>query len=71
MSNMNNPDFVRTPLYEFGTKIIKTDSGIEYCVEYITEDKKLTRLLWFKESGSYIRLNAKVEFEEETTEAVA
>ena len=70
MSNINNPDFVRTALYDFGTKIIKTDSGIEYCVEYITEDKKLTRLLWFKESGSYIRLNAKVEFEEEAIEAV-
>ena len=71
MSNINNSDFVRTALYDFGTKVIKTNSGIEYCVEYITEDKKLTRLLWFKESGSYIRLNAKVEFEEETTEAVA
>ena len=70
MSNMNNPDFVRTQLYDFGTKVIKTDSGIEYCVEYITEDKKLTRLLWFKESGNYIRLNAKVDFEETTTEAV-
>ena len=71
MSNMNNPDFVRTALYDFGTKVIKTDSGIEYCVEYISEDKKLTRLLWFKESGSYIRLNAKVAFEEEATEAAA
>ena len=70
MSNINNPDFVRTELYDFGTKIIKTNSGIEYCVEYITEDKKLTRLLWFKESGNYIRLNAKVEFEE-ATEAAA
>ena len=64
MSNINNPDFVRTELYDFGTKVIKTDSGIEYCVEYITEDKKLTRLLWFKESGNYIRLNAKVAVEE-------
>ena len=64
MSNINNPDFVRDQLYDFGTKVIKTDSGIEYCVEYITEDKKLTRLLWFKESDNYIRLNAKVEYEE-------
>jgi hypothetical protein len=41
-------------------------------VEYITEDKKLTRLLWFKESGNYIRLNAnQVEYEEEAAEAVA
>ena len=71
MSNMNNPDFVRTALYDFGTKVIKTNSGIEYCVEYITEDKKLTRLLWFKESGNYIRLNAKVDFEEESVEALA
>ena len=70
MSNINNPDFVRTQLYDFGTKVIKTDSGIEYCVEYISEDKKLPRLLWFKESGKYIRLNAKVEFEEEAIEAV-
>ena len=71
MSNMNNPDFVRTALYDFGTKIIKTESGIEYCVEYITEDKKLPRLLWFKESGDYIRLNAKVDFEEEAEEVLA
>ena len=71
MSNINNPDFVRTALYDFGTKIIKTESGIEYCVEYITEDKKLTRLLWFKESGNYIRLNAKVDFEEEAEEVLA
>ena len=71
MSKINNPDFVRTALYDFGTKVIKTDSGIEYCVEYITEDKKLTRLLWFKESGNYIRLNAKVDFEEKAEEAVA
>ena len=71
MSNINNPDFVRTPLYDFGTKVIKTDSGIEYCVEYITEDKKLTRLLWFKESGNYIRLNANtLDFEKEPAEAV-
>ena len=71
MSNINNPDFIRTALYDFGTKVIKTDSGIEYCVEYITEDKKLTRLLWFKESGNYIRLNAKVDFEENIVESVA
>ena len=71
MANMNNPDFVRTALFDFGTKVIKTDSEIEYCVEYITEDKKLTRLLWFKESGNYIRLNAKVDFEDEAAEAVA
>ena len=72
MSNINNTDFIRKALYGFGTKIIKTDSGIEYCVEYITEDKKLTRLLWFKESGNYIRLNAnQVEYEEEAAEAVA
>ena len=70
MSNINNPDFVRTALYDFGTKVIKTDSGIEYCVEFITEDKKLTRLLWFKESGNYIRLNAKVDFEEVAAEPV-
>jgi len=70
MSIMKDPDFVRTPLYNFGTKMIKTDSGIEYCVEYITEDKKLTRLLWFKESGQYIRLNAKVDFEENSAVVV-
>ena len=70
MSNINNPDFVRTALYDFGTKVIKTDSGIEYCVEYITEDKKLTRLLWFKESGNYIRLNAKVNLEQNPSEVV-
>ena len=64
MNNINNPDFVRTALYDFGTKIIKTNSGIEYCIEYISEDKKQTRLLWFKESGEYVRLNAKPELEE-------
>ena len=62
---MNNPNYIRTALYEFGTKTIKTESGIEYCVEYITEDKKQTRLLWFKQSGEYIRLNAKPEITEE------
>jgi len=71
MSNINNPDFVREALYAFGKKTIKTDSGIEYCVEFITEDQKQTRLLWFKESGEYIRLNAKVESNEKVAEAVA
>ena len=71
MSNINNPAFVRGALYDFGTKTIKTDSGIEYCVEYITKDKKQTRLLWFKESGEYIRLNAKVENDDTTAQAVA
>ena len=65
MPNMNKPNYIRTALYEFGTKTIKTESGIEYCVEYITEDKKQTRLLWFKQSGEYIRLNAKPEITEE------
>ena len=59
----NDPNFVRTPIYSFGTKTISTDSGIEYCVEYISEDKRQTRLLWFKESGEYLRLNAKNDFE--------
>ena len=67
----NNPNYVRTPLYSFGTKTISTESGIEYCVEYINEDKRQTRLLWFKESGEFIRLNAKVLFEEESAEAIA
>ena len=62
----NNPNYVRTPLYNHGTKTIKTDSGIEYCVEYITEDKRQTRLLWFKESGEFVRLNAKTNSEENT-----
>ena len=35
----NNPNYVRTPLYNHGTKTISTDSGIEYCVEYLSEDK--------------------------------
>ena len=68
MSFENNPNFVRTPLHNFGTKTISTDSGIEYCVEYINEDKRQTRLLWFKESGEYIRLNAKSGFKEEKAE---
>ena len=67
----NNPNFVRTPLYSFGTKTISTGSGIEYCVEYISEDKRQTRLLWFKESGEYIRLKAKRNIEEKTLEAEA
>ena len=71
MSFENNPNFVRTPLYNFGTKNISTDSGIEYCVEYISEDKRQTRLLWFKESGEYIRLNAKNDFEEENANLIA
>ena len=71
MSFENNPNFVRTPLYDFGTKTISTDSGIEYCVEYISEDKRQTRLLWFKESGEYVRLNAKGKFEEENAELIA
>ena len=71
MSFENNPNFVRTPLYNFGTKTISTDSGIEYCVEYISEDKRQTRLLWFKESGEYIRLNANNNFEEENADLIA
>ena len=71
MSFENNPNFVRTPLYNFGTKTISTDSGIEYCVEYISEDKRQTRLLWFKQSGEYIRLNAKNDFEEENANLIA
>ena len=67
----NDPNFVRTPQFSFGTKTINTGSGIEYCVEYINEDKRQTRLLWFKESGEYIRLNAKNDFEEESAELVA
>ena len=70
MSFENNPNFVRTPIYNFGTKTISTDSGIEYCVEYISEDKKQTRLLWFKESGEYLRLNAKADYEEENEELI-
>ena len=71
MSFENNPNFVRTPLYNFGTKTISTDSGIKYCVEYISEDKRQTRLLWFKELGEYIRLNAKNDFEEKNAELIA
>ena len=67
----NNPNFVRTPQFSFGTKTISTDSGIEYCVEYISEDKRQTRLLWFKESGEYIRLNARHNIYEETLETEA
>ena len=71
MAFENNPNYVRTPIHSFGTKTISTDSGIEYCVEYISEDKRQTRLLWFKESGEFIRLNAKIDFDEEIAEAVA
>ena len=70
MSFENNPNFVRPPLFDFGTKTISTDSGIEYCIEYISEDKRQTRLLWFKESGKYIRLKGNINFEEENTELV-
>ena len=65
MSFKNDPNYVRTPLYNHGTKTIKTDADIEYCVEFISEDKRQTRLLWFKENGEYVRLNAKTNFEEE------
>ena len=71
MSFENNPNYVRTPLYNYGTKTINTDSGIEYCVEYISEDKRQTRLLWFKESGEYIRLNAKINSKDEAVDLVA
>ena len=67
----NDPNFVRTPQFSFGTKTINTGSGIEYCVEYISEDKRQTRLLWFKESGEYIRLKAKHNIEEEILKAEA
>ena len=70
MSFENNPNFVRPPLFDFGTKTISTDSGIEYCIEYISEDKRQTRLLWFKELGEYVRLNAKNDFEEESVELI-
>ena len=70
MSLENNPNYVRTSLYNHGTKTINTDSGIEYCVEYINEDKRQTRLLWFKESGEYVRLNAKMDLEEDIAETV-
>ena len=65
----NNPNFVRTPHFSFGTKTINTGSGIEYCVEYISEDKRQTRLLWFKEWGEYIRLKAKLNIDEDILEA--
>ena len=67
----NDPNFVRTPQFSFGIKTINTGSGIEYCVEYISEDKRQTRLLWFKESGEFIRLKAKHNIEEEILEAEA
>ena len=59
MSKKNDLNFVREPMYNFGTKVIKSDSGIEYCVEYISEDKKQTRLLWVKQLGKFVRLNAR------------
>ena len=67
----NDPNFVRIPQYSFGTKTINTDSGIEYCEEYISEDNRQNRLLWFKESGEYIRLNARHNIYEETLETEA
>ena len=67
----NDPNFVRTPQFSFGTKTINTGSGIEYCVEYISEDKRQTRLLWFKEPGEFIRLKAKHNIEEKILEAEA
>ena len=67
----NDPNFVRIPQFSFGTKTINTGSGIEYCVVYISEDKRQTRLLWFKESGEYIRLIANHNIEEEIFEAEA
>ena len=70
MSKVKNPNFVREPLYNFGTKIVNTDTGIEYCVEYIAEDKKQTRLLWFKQSGEYIRLKAKLDIEDQAQKVV-
>ena len=70
MPRENNPNFVRSPIHNFGTKVINTDSGIEYCVEYISGDKRQTRLLWFKESGNYVRLNAKDNVEEKHTASV-
>ena len=66
MSKMNDQDYVRPELYDFGTKIITTESGIEYCVEFTTEDKQQTRLLWFKQAGEYVRLNAEPEITEES-----
>ena len=71
MKIVNDSNFVRTPLYSFGTKTITTDSGIEYCIEYISEDKRQTRLLWFKESGKFVRLKAKLNLDEEILEAEA
>ena len=65
MTLKNDPDYIRPTLYDFGTKTIKTESGIEYCIEFITEDKRQTRLLWFKQSDEYIRLNADPEITEE------
>ena len=63
MSFENDPNYVRKPIKDLGTKVVKTNSDIEYCVEFLTEDKKQTRLLWFKHSGKYVRLNAKTNYE--------
>ena len=70
MSLVNNPNYVRTPLYDYGSKTISTDSGIEYCIEYMSDDKRQTRLLWFKEAGEYVRLNAKTNIEEDVADPV-
>jgi len=70
MSLVNNPNYVRTSLYNYGSKTISTDSGIEYCVEYTSDDKRQTRLLWFKEAGEYVRLNAKTNIEDDVSEPV-
>ena len=43
MSFKNDPNYVRTPLYNHGTKTIKTDADIEYCVEFISEDLKQSK----------------------------
>ena len=68
MSVKNNPNYVRKSIFDYGTKITKTKAGIEYCVEYTDEEKKHTRLLWFKESGEYIRLKAKQVHQEHILE---
>ena len=70
MSLENNPNYVRTPIHNYGTKTIKTNSGIEYCVEFLSEDKKQTRSLWFKESEKYVRLNAKTDYSNQTADLV-
>ena len=55
----NNPNFVRTPLYSFGTKTINTGSGIEYCVEYISEDKRQTDYYGLKSQENIFALKPK------------